>query len=156
MLDHHTHRQAATILNERGLTSGKGQPFTELLVGDIRDSYGLVHRYDRLRGRGLLTFAEYADAIGVSENTVKIWRRTGLIEGIAYNDKNCYLFHPPAPTTRLPRSPGASRSATASRPARQLYPHNRKGAQCDDNGLSKHDPTRPIDCTTPSRSHRSL
>jgi DNA invertase Pin-like site-specific DNA recombinase len=102
LLDHHTHRQAATILNERGLTSGKGQPFTELLVRDIRDSYGLVHRYDRLRGRGLLTFAEYADAIGVSENTVKIWRRTGLIEGIAYNDKNCYLFHPPGPDHPAP------------------------------------------------------
>lgn len=77
------------------MTSGKGLPFTELLVRDIRDNYQLTHRYQRLRERGLLSFEEYADAIGVSVTTIKIWRRTGLIEGIAYNDKTCILFDPP-------------------------------------------------------------
>jgi hypothetical protein len=97
LLDHHTHREIAKILNQRGLTSGKGQAFTDLLVRNIRDSYGLTHRYERLRERGLLSFEEYAAAVGASVTTIKIWRRTGLIEGIAYNDKNCYLFHPPGP-----------------------------------------------------------
>lgn len=97
LLDHHTHRQIAAILNERGITSGKGRPFHELMVRDIRDQYQLTHRYQRLRERGLLTFAEYAAAVGTSEQTVKIWRRNGLIQGIAHNDKNGYLFEPPGP-----------------------------------------------------------
>lgn len=102
LLSGHTHRQIAAILNERGLTSGKGQTFTELLVRDIRDRYQLKHRYQRLREQGLLTFDEYAAAVGVHPNTVKIWRRSGLVEGIAYNDKNCYLFHPPGPDHPAP------------------------------------------------------
>ncbi|MET8184166.1 zinc ribbon domain-containing protein, partial [Streptomyces sp. NPDC005336] len=104
LLDHHTHREIAGILNTRGHRSGKGQPFTELLVRNIRDAYGLTHRYDRLRGRGLISFTEYAEAVGASETTVKIWRRVGLIEGIAYNDKNCYLFHPPGPDHPAPEA----------------------------------------------------
>jgi hypothetical protein len=102
LLDHHTHREIANILNERGLRSGKGHPFTDLLVRDIRDNYQLTHRYQRLRDRGLLSFTEYANAIGVSETTVKIWRRVGLIEGIAYDSKNGYLFHPPGPDHPAP------------------------------------------------------
>jgi hypothetical protein len=50
----------------------------------------------------LLTFAEYADTIGVHESTVKIWRRSGLISGIAFNDKNGYLFTPPGPDHPAP------------------------------------------------------
>jgi len=97
LLDHHTHRQIAQILNERGITSGKGRPFHELMVRDIRDRYQLKHRYQRLREQGLLSFAEYAAAAGTSEQTVKVWRRNGLIEGVPYNEKNGYLFHPPGP-----------------------------------------------------------
>ncbi|MET8243254.1 zinc ribbon domain-containing protein [Streptomyces sp. NPDC005202] len=97
LLDHHTHREIAAILNERGLTSGKGLPFTELLVRDIRDNYRLTHRFDRLRAQGLLTLEEYAATVGTTTQTVKIWRRAGLIEGVPYNDKNCYLYPPPRP-----------------------------------------------------------
>ncbi|MGX4694392.1 recombinase family protein [Streptomyces sp. JNUCC 63] len=97
LLDHHTHREIAKILNERGLTSGKGRPFTELLVRDIRDNYQLTHRYQRLRDRGLLTHEEYATAVGTTAQTVKIWRRAGLIDGVPYNDKSCYLYPPPGP-----------------------------------------------------------
>jgi hypothetical protein len=55
------------------------------MVRDIRDAYQLVHRYQRLRDQGLLTVEEYAHAVGTTPQTVKIWRRNGLITGIAYN-----------------------------------------------------------------------
>ena len=97
LLDDHTHRQIAAILNTRGITSGKGLPFHELMVRDIRDQYQLTHRYQRLREQGLLTFAEYAAALATTEQTVKIWRRNGLIQGVPYNERNGYLFHPPGP-----------------------------------------------------------
>jgi hypothetical protein len=63
------------------------------MVCDIRDQCRLTHRYQQLRERGLLTFAEYTAAVGASEQTVKTCRRNGLIQGIAYSDKN----GPPAP-----------------------------------------------------------
>lgn len=97
LLDHHTHRQIAVILNDRGILSGKGRRYTELMVRDIRDAYQLTHRFNRLRAQGLITFQEYADAVGTTAQTVKIWRRNGLITGIPFNDKHGYLFTPPGP-----------------------------------------------------------
>jgi len=97
LLNTPTHRQIAAILNERGVTSGKSLPFNELMVCGVRDFYHLTDRYTRLRAQGLLTFDEYAAAVGIHPQTVKIWRRNGLIEGVAYNDKNGYLFAPPGP-----------------------------------------------------------
>jgi hypothetical protein len=38
--DHHTHAQIASILNDRGLTSGEGRPFHRLIIRNIRDEYG--------------------------------------------------------------------------------------------------------------------
>jgi DNA-binding transcriptional regulator YiaG len=97
LLDHHIHREIAKILNERRLTSGKGKPFTELLVRDIRDNYHLTHRYQRLRDQSMLTHEVYAARVGTTAQTVKIWRRAGLIDGVPCNDKNCYLYPPPGP-----------------------------------------------------------
>jgi hypothetical protein len=79
------------------LTTLQGQAYNELMVRNVRDFYHLTNRYQRLRSQGLLTFAEYAAAVGAHPQTVKIWRRNGLITGIAYNDKNGYLFAPPGP-----------------------------------------------------------
>ncbi|MFJ9382006.1 hypothetical protein [Streptomyces sp. NPDC101455] len=99
------------------------------MVRNIRDAYQLVHRYDRLRARGLISFTEYATAIGVGENTVKIWRRAGLIEGIAYNDKNCYLFHPPGPDHPAPEvAQGIKLSDRIAAPKAALPAQSRRSA----------------------------
>ena len=56
--------------------------------------YRLKSRYDRLRDAGKLTMTEIAEQLNVSTNTVKVWRRNGLLRGHAYNDKNECLFDP--------------------------------------------------------------
>ena len=97
LLEEHTDAEIAQILNQHGLTSGKGRPFHRLLVRDIRENYGLRPRYDRLRDRGLLTAPELAVLLDVSVPTVWKWHRAGLLEGERWNDKNACLYPPPGP-----------------------------------------------------------
>ncbi|MDQ1012173.1 hypothetical protein QFZ82_006658 [Streptomyces sp. V4I23] len=69
LLEDHTDAEIADILNQRGLTSGKGLPFHRLLVRDIRQDYQLTSRFDRLRDRGLLTAYQLAE---LSNNGLKV------------------------------------------------------------------------------------
>ena len=95
LLDDYTYGQIASLLNKRGLRSGKGNPFTATLVGNICRDYNLKSRWERLRGRGLLTLEEMTDLLEVSSSTVKVWRRHGLLKGHLYNDKYECLFEAP-------------------------------------------------------------
>jgi hypothetical protein len=101
LLDHHTDKEIAAILNERGVRSGEGNPVHRLMIRRLRLDYGLKSRYDRLREAGCLTRDELANELGVSAATVKVWRRWGLLRAHAYSDRNDYLYEPPgkdAPT----------------------------------------------------------
>jgi len=95
LLDEHTEAQIADILNRRGRVSGEGRRFQSRMVKWLRRKYGLKTRYQRLREAGLLTLAETASLLGVSANTVKTWRRRGLLRAHAYNEKNQCLFEDP-------------------------------------------------------------
>jgi len=99
LLDHYTDEEIATVLNQRGLRSGAGKLFNPMIVARIRSSYGLADRYSRLRASGMLTMQEMANKLGVCNDTVKIWRRHGLLGAKAYNDKGQYLFEPPDENT---------------------------------------------------------
>jgi len=95
LLDHHTYPEIAAILNNQGLRSGEGKPFTARIVARIQRSYQLTPRYDRLRQAGMLTVEEMAKVLGVHPQRVKIWNRHGLISGHPYNGKNdCLYEHP--------------------------------------------------------------
>jgi DNA invertase Pin-like site-specific DNA recombinase len=95
LLDDYNYAQIASLLNERGLNSGEGKPFTARIVAGVRRRYGLTARYDRLRKAGMLTAEEMAPILGISPQSVKIWARHGLLCGHTYNDKNDCLFEHP-------------------------------------------------------------
>jgi DNA invertase Pin-like site-specific DNA recombinase len=97
LLDHHTSGQTATILNERGLHSGTGEPFHQRMLDQIIRAYRLRSRRSRLRATGMLTLAEIAAAHGVTNATIKKWRRAGIVGAQRYNDKGEYLYDPPDP-----------------------------------------------------------
>lgn len=124
LLDECTDRETAAELNRRGRTTGTGRSFHALIVANIRASYQLRSRYDRLREAGMLTLAEMAVALGVSTCTVKIWRRKNLLRAHAYTDRNDYLFEPPGPDApeKHKRKP--------ARPE-QVVLHNMEGVHCD-------------------------
>ena len=95
LLDRHNDLETATILNKRGYRSGEGRLFSPFIVRRIRVRYGLKTRFDRLRGAGMLTIQEMAHLLGVSGQTVKIWKNHGLVAAHAYNDKReCLYEHP--------------------------------------------------------------
>jgi hypothetical protein len=106
LLDDYTDGQIASILNKKGLRSGKGAAFNLVILEGIRRSYHLKSRYDRLRERGLLNVNQMASLLGVCTRTVNAWRKLGLVRGFAYNDRKEYLFEPPGTdrtTNQIPR-----------------------------------------------------
>ena len=98
LLDEHTSGQIAAILNDRGLRSGTGEPFHQRMIDQVIRAYRLRSRRHRLRATGMLTIAETAAAHGVRNNTIKAWRRAGIVTGTRYNDKGEFLYHPPDPS----------------------------------------------------------
>ena len=97
LLNDYTDAQVATILNPRGVHPGKRGTFDGRLVASLRRTYGLKCRYTRLREAGMLSAEEIAARLGVTAQTVNIWRRAGLLRAYAYDDKNSCLFEPPGP-----------------------------------------------------------
>jgi hypothetical protein len=95
LLDLHTYPEIAAKLNECGMNSGEGNPFTARIVAGIQRRYGLKSRYDRLRAAGLLTLEEIAQVLHLSTTRVKIWLRHGLLCGHAYNNSNACLYEHP-------------------------------------------------------------
>jgi DNA invertase Pin-like site-specific DNA recombinase len=110
LLDHHISGEIAGILNQRGLTSGTGEPFHRNIIDHIIHTYRIPSRRQRLRAAGMLTTAEIADLLGIHPNTVKAWRRTGLVSGVRYNDKGEMLYHRPDPDNP-PQRPTIGRPA---------------------------------------------
>jgi len=97
LLDQHITGEIAAILNDRSLASGTGEPFHRLIVDHIIRTYRLRSRRQRLRATGMLTISEFAEAHGVTNNTIKAWRRAGIVSGTPYNDKGEHLYYPPDP-----------------------------------------------------------
>lgn len=101
LITHHTDSEIAAILNARGTRSTEGKTFHSGMVTRLRYAYKLADRYSRLRAEGLLTMQELAQRLNVCNDTVKIWRRRGLLRAHRYNEKGGYLFE--APTYDIPR-----------------------------------------------------
>jgi DNA invertase Pin-like site-specific DNA recombinase len=97
LLDSHTEGQISAILNDRGYCSGSGKAFNRMMVKNIRRTYGLTCRYQRLRQAGLLTLEEIADLLEVNPKTIRIWRDRGLLLAVPFNDKNECLYPHPGP-----------------------------------------------------------
>jgi len=93
LLDQYTDGEIAAQLNQQGLRSGKGGRFTRITIENIRRSYRLKSRYDRLRETGMLTVREIAKRLGIVTGTAHAWRELGILKGQAYNTRE-YLFEP--------------------------------------------------------------
>ncbi len=95
LLAHHTDKQIARILNDRGHRSGKGRQINHEIIKNLRKRYGLQSCYQHHREAGMLTAAEMAERLGVCLGTISNWRKAGLLLGYLVNDKNDYLYEPP-------------------------------------------------------------
>jgi DNA invertase Pin-like site-specific DNA recombinase len=101
LLDEHTEREIALILNQKGMRSGSGQSFSGTKILRLKYAYKLTDRYTRLRAAGKLTAEEVAERLGLAVPSVKGWRYRGLLQVHRYNDSGGCLYESPAPD--LPR-----------------------------------------------------
>jgi DNA-binding transcriptional regulator YiaG len=95
LLEHHLEVEVAEILNNKGLKTSTGHPFSASRIKSLRRDHGLKTRYERLRARDLLTSTELAARLGSSAYTVRRWHRQGLIRGHAYAVNNRFLYEWP-------------------------------------------------------------
>jgi len=95
LLDTHTEGEIALMLNEQGMCSGTGNPFTQIIVQRVRRAYHLTSRYTRLRARGLLTPREMAALLGVTSSALKYRKARELVTAHRFNDRGECLYTPP-------------------------------------------------------------
>jgi hypothetical protein len=103
LLDNHICAEIADILNAKGIRPGgsarrnqANAQFTDLRVIYLVKQYGLRSRYDRLRDRGMLTKAEAASKLDITEGTLVRWAKYGLVTKHAY-DGYRHLYEIPGP-----------------------------------------------------------
>jgi DNA invertase Pin-like site-specific DNA recombinase len=117
LLEEHTDRETAELLNAEGITTGLGRPFDRVAVVRLRGAYQLASHAERLHGAGWLTLAETAARYDVHEFTVKNWEKAGLVASIRVNDKNERYYQPPEQDPRdLPRRRPRPKRKTTTTP----------------------------------------
>jgi len=94
LLADHTYDQSVAILNQEGLISGWGKPFTVASLTQLCKNRGIPSHRDRLQAAGMLTAPEIADQLAVTPATIKIWRRRGDITGRRVDGRREHLYHP--------------------------------------------------------------
>jgi DNA invertase Pin-like site-specific DNA recombinase len=97
LLEQRTDGEIAAELNSKGWRSSGDLTFTAWTIRQLRRSHKLTDFAGRLRAKGLLTAREIAVLIDSKPTLVDYWRERGLLKGIRFNDKNEYLYEPPAP-----------------------------------------------------------
>ncbi len=95
LLNDHTDSEVANILNERGIRTCEGNPFTGKKVAALRRDWRLDDHFSRMRAAGMLTLDEVAAALDVHPCTVKGWNQRGILKGHPYNDRGQCLFERP-------------------------------------------------------------
>jgi DNA invertase Pin-like site-specific DNA recombinase len=106
LLDHHRDQQIADILNQRGLRTGEGKPFSQRTIASLRECHNLLSRHGRLHRSGLLTTRELAAQYQITDSTVREWGRLGLIKNHYADSHMSALWEIPAGYTVAKARPG--------------------------------------------------
>ena len=93
LLDTHKGSQVAAILNEKGIKSGDGLPFTNDTIFRILGNYKLKSRRTRLRQKGLLTRREMMALLGVASETLQLLKEKKLLNIMEYGDSPSNILY---------------------------------------------------------------
>jgi len=92
--EEHTDGEIAAILNERGLKTGAGEPFTATSVQWVRYAAHLESLRQRLRAKGMLTSTEIARQLATDRQTVIQRLHRGELRARKTNDNGRWVFWP--------------------------------------------------------------
>jgi hypothetical protein len=95
LLDEHDENEIAKLLTQQGLRTLSGAAYRPDQVRYLRRVYKLPDRFARLRARGLMTVLEVALRYEVTVETVRRWKKAGLVQAHHYTGKD-YLLEPPS------------------------------------------------------------
>lgn len=95
LLEKYPDAQIVPILNNKGLRTGNGLPFTWHAVWRIRKTYNLKNYYTRLREKGILTRKEMIKLLNTNQDTLKKWKDDGLIRIHTYGGKPQHILYEP-------------------------------------------------------------
>ena len=94
LLCQHTDARIADILNQRGRTGSRGQPFNTSMVAHVRHRRRLDTQRQMLRKKGMLTTAEFAELLSVSHDRVRALASRGIIRKCNASQTR-FLYEPP-------------------------------------------------------------
>ena len=92
LLNSYTDIEIAQILNDEGYKSGMGRSFNVTIVREIRKNYKLKSRRIRLEEMGLVDSRQLATILNVSDCTIKIWSRAGIIPFHKVTDRGFRMY----------------------------------------------------------------
>ena len=95
LLENHTDQETVALLNQSGLRTGAGKPFTLTRLRWLRFARGSKSHKQHLQEKGMLTTKEIASLLEVCPTTVKNWRRKGILQARRCADKTEWLYNPP-------------------------------------------------------------
>jgi DNA invertase Pin-like site-specific DNA recombinase len=95
MLDQYTDNQIVHVLNERGLKTGAGDPFTPESLQWLRFSTKLKTLKQRLLEAGMRTTKQMTAQFGYSRHVLSRLRLQGKIKARICNDRGEWLYWPP-------------------------------------------------------------
>jgi DNA invertase Pin-like site-specific DNA recombinase len=100
--ERHTDEEIATLLNAAGKRTGTGLPFTHENVLRLRQEKQIAGLREHLRKAGLRTTKEIHAQTGITEATLRQWRRAGYIHAVRCDHKHwLYEFPTPAVLQRI-------------------------------------------------------
>ncbi len=92
----HTVGEIVSMLNNKGIKSGKGNPFTRSIVRGIQYSYGIPSLKQYLKANGYLSTEEKAKELGITSNALNKRRISGKYPGdvVKTTDGGDYMYGP--------------------------------------------------------------
>jgi DNA invertase Pin-like site-specific DNA recombinase len=117
LLEDHTDAETVAILNQRGLHTGAGKPFTLTSLRWVQYARGAKSHRQHLRAAGLLTVREMASKLGTSERVVRTWRRKGILQACRCSDGPEWLYYPPDGEMNMGKTAGKIMREASNREA---------------------------------------
>jgi hypothetical protein len=93
--EQYTDEEIASRLNQEGMRTGVGLPFTDETVNRLRRAKGIAGLKEHLHRAGMRTTEEITQQTGIAESTLRKWRKAGFLKAVRCDHKH-WLYEFPS------------------------------------------------------------